>query len=112
MSMPEGAVRTHSKRPTPRRARKRSTAKRVSTDRSPSFAKGGPALYTSPMEELEAFKKRSGLLVHQLLAHSYFIYLAAVVVGFGLRLIWPLSFSFPHYQETGALLIVLGTVLT
>ncbi len=69
-----------------------------------------PALvYTSHMEELEA---KSGRLVHEFLAHSYLIYLAAVVVGFGMDLIWPVTFSAPYLQPLGFGFIVLGTVLS
>ena len=69
-------------------------------------------MYTARMEEeIEVIKKASGRLVHQLLAHSYFLYLAAIVIGFGLHLLWPLSFNFPRYQESGFVLILLGTSL-
>ena len=61
------------------------------------------------MEDI--LKKQSGRLVHELLAHSYLIYLAAVVVGFGLDQIWPISFSFPLEVPLGMGLIVIGTFL-
>lgn len=56
-------------------------------------------------------QSQSGRLVHQLLAHSYLIYLAAIVVGFGADLIYPVSFSFPLLEPLGALLIIFGTVV-
>lgn len=56
-------------------------------------------------------KQASGRKVHELLAHSYLIYLGSVVVGFAADLIWPLKFSFPHQLELGMAAILLGTVL-
>lgn len=61
-------------------------------------------------EEIKKIEVASGRLVHEFLAHSYFIYLAAVVVGFGLDLIWPLEFDAPWLSPLGFTLIVLGTV--
>lgn len=56
-------------------------------------------------------KNTSGRTVHEILAHSYFIYLAAVVVGFGADLVWKLRFSFPREAEVGLLAIMAGTVM-
>ncbi len=60
---------------------------------------------------MEEFEQASGRLIHEFLAHSYFIYLAAVVVGFGLDLVIPVKFSFPLQQPLGLLFIMLGTLL-
>jgi protein-S-isoprenylcysteine O-methyltransferase Ste14 len=62
-------------------------------------------------EEIDIIKKTSGRLVHQLLAHSYLIYLASIVIGFGAHLLWPLSFAFPYFQEAGFFIIIIGTSL-
>lgn len=67
-------------------------------------------VYTSPMLSPEQ-KNTSGRLVHEFLAHSYFIYLAAVVIGFGADLLWPVQFSFPFQQPIGFVAIILGTML-
>lgn len=56
-------------------------------------------------------KQASGRKVHELLAHSYLIYLGSVVVGFAADLIWPLKFSFPHQLELGMVAILVGTIL-
>lgn len=56
-------------------------------------------------------KQASGRKVHELLAHSYLIYLGSVVVGFTADLIWPLKFSFPHQLELGMVAILAGTIL-
>lgn len=61
--------------------------------------------------EVSGIKNHSGRLVHEFLAHSYLIYLASVVVGFGADLIWPIHFTFAHAEAVGLALIVLGTVL-
>ncbi len=60
---------------------------------------------------MEDIQQTSGRLVHEFLAHSYFIYLAGVVVGFGADLIWPVTFSFPLLEPLGFLCIIIGTLL-
>ncbi len=62
-------------------------------------------------DEMKNIGDVSGRLVHEALAHSYFMYLAAVVVGFGLDLFFPITFSFPLLQPLGFLAIILGTAL-
>ncbi len=56
-------------------------------------------------------KERHGLNVHQILAHGYLIYLAAIVVGFGASYLWPETVSVPFETSYGFILIVLGTAL-
>lgn len=59
-------------------------------------------------------KEKSGRLVHEFLAHSYFIYLAAVIVGFGLDEMRPMRLPFlvgPHIEAGGFMLILVGTAL-
>ncbi len=59
-------------------------------------------------------KEISGRLVHEFLAHSYFIYLAAVVVGFGLDELFHVNvpiLSNPAMQPVGFAFIILGTAL-
>ena len=58
-----------------------------------------------------AKQPESGRLIHEFLAHSYFIYLAAVILGFAFDLIWRLDFSFPLMQDVGFLFIVAGTLV-
>ena len=61
-----------------------------------------------------AKKDISGRLVHEFLAHSYFIYLAAVVVGFGLDQLVPMHVGFlsnPDLEPAGFACIVIGTAL-
>ena len=73
----------------------------------------GALVYTSRMDEqLKKIEQASGRLVHEFLAHSYFIYLAAVVIGFGLDMIWPVNFAYPWTQPVGFFLIILGTILS
>lgn len=54
---------------------------------------------------------KAGLSVHQILAQGYLIYLAAIVVGFGMSYIWPENISIPYEGSWGMLGIVLGTLL-
>lgn len=56
-------------------------------------------------------KQASGRKVHELLAHSYLIYLGSVVVGFAADLIWPIKFSFPSQMTLGMVTILTGTLL-
>jgi protein-S-isoprenylcysteine O-methyltransferase Ste14 len=53
----------------------------------------------------------SGRLVHQVIAHSYLLYLTAVVLGLAIDIKRPFPFAFPFIQETGMTLIVLGTIV-
>lgn len=59
-------------------------------------------------------KDVSGRMVHEFLAHSYFIYLASVVVGFGLDELVPVrigALASPVMQPIGLVCIMLGTAL-
>ncbi len=67
-------------------------------------------VYTSPMSHRDPHPQ-SGRMVHEFLAHSYLLYLAAVVIGFGADLLWPIKFSFPYDMELGFFFILSGTVL-
>ncbi len=53
----------------------------------------------------------TGLSVHQILAQGYLIYLASIVVGFGVSSLWPEAISIPNGGSWGMLGIVLGTLL-
>lgn len=56
-------------------------------------------------------KQSHGLSVHQVLAHGYLVYLAAIVAGFGASYFWPENFSFPLESPFGLVLIFLGTII-
>ncbi|MBP6884666.1 MAG: isoprenylcysteine carboxylmethyltransferase family protein [Candidatus Pacebacteria bacterium] len=56
-------------------------------------------------------RAESGRLVHQVIAHSYLLYLGAIVLGFILDLLYPISFGSTELEALGMLLIVLGTVV-
>jgi protein-S-isoprenylcysteine O-methyltransferase Ste14 len=60
---------------------------------------------------MEDLKQKSGRLVHVLLAHSYFIYLAAIVIGFLLDERVPVRFSSVLLLPVGITFIMLGTIL-
>ena len=53
----------------------------------------------------------SGLAVHQVLAVSYAVYLAAVFVGFILEIFWDIKFTSPLFVPIGFVCIMLGTFL-
>ena len=56
-------------------------------------------------------KRNAGRLVHEISAHSYFVYLIAIVIGFGLDELFPQTKSFLIKGDvTGFTLIVLGTL--
>lgn len=59
-----------------------------------------------PIEQSE-----SGRLVHQILAHSYMLYLGAIILGVALDMIFPVRFSVPFLAPVGMLLIVGGTLV-
>ncbi len=63
-------------------------------------------------EQLKKIEEASGRLVHEFLAHSYFVYLAAVVIGFGLDMMWPINFAYLWTEPVGFFLIILGTILS
>jgi protein-S-isoprenylcysteine O-methyltransferase Ste14 len=63
-------------------------------------------------EEVKDLTKQSGRLVHEFLAHSYFVYLASVVIGFAADLIWPIKFSFMFQIPLGVFFILIGTFLS
>lgn len=56
-------------------------------------------------------KHHPGLLVHQILAHSYLVFLAALVLGFAIDVAFKVMNNFPAAPLWGFGLIVLGTVL-
>lgn len=52
-----------------------------------------------------------GKRIHQVLAQSYLVYFAAVILGFAFDLIRPVQFDFPAFAPLGFLFIILGTFL-
>lgn len=60
---------------------------------------------------MEQTSPQSGLKVHQILAHSYLVYLTAVIFGFIANLVYPDKFWFPMIEEVGFLMILIGTAI-
>ena len=56
-------------------------------------------------------QSEAGRLIHQVLAHSYLIYLGGIVLGVVASLIFPVAFSFPLMEPIGMALIMAGTFL-
>ena len=54
----------------------------------------------------------SGLIVHQVLAVSYAVYLVAIFLGFVIELFWDVKFSSPAFVPIGFVCIILGTTLS
>jgi protein-S-isoprenylcysteine O-methyltransferase Ste14 len=54
-------------------------------------------------------KTTPGLAVHKILANAYLLYLAAVILGFSIDVLFPLVLPVPFAQPIGLALIALGT---
>lgn len=60
----------------------------------------------------KSIERESGRLVHQILAHSYILYLGAIILGFAIDIASPTTaFSFPLLIPLGLVLILAGTAL-
>lgn len=53
----------------------------------------------------------AGLLVHQVLAHSYLVNFAIILLGMATSLLYPRPLFFPMMEEIGLLLLILGSGL-
>ncbi len=60
---------------------------------------------------MQATAKTQGAVVHELLAHTYLAYLAAIIFGFVLEALIPVSLPYPALMPAGILGIALGTIL-
>jgi protein-S-isoprenylcysteine O-methyltransferase Ste14 len=63
------------------------------------------------MASLPEKQSIAGMLVHQVLAHSYLVNLAIILLGMAVSLLFPMAFSFSLAQEAGVFLIMAGTGL-
>ncbi len=60
-------------------------------------------------ETIKDIKKDAGRMVHEFSAHSYFVYLIAIVVGLGLDQFYPVIVTLPVLNEVGTFLVLVGT---
>ena len=56
-------------------------------------------------------ESNSGLMVHQVLAVSYAVYLVSILIGFVLDVVWPVRFLSSYVAPAGFVLILLGSLL-
>jgi protein-S-isoprenylcysteine O-methyltransferase Ste14 len=62
-------------------------------------------------DTLSPHQKKHSISTHQMIAHSYLLYMGAIVIGFAADFLWPTEFSFPAMAPLGMLMIVAGTAL-
>lgn len=64
------------------------------------------------MPDLPDPKRIAGRLVHEMLAHAYLVFLAAIVGGFGIDALYKsTAIAFDKASDIGIALIILGTLL-